>query len=351
MIKKIVIDNKETNYSVTSDGKVFNDITGKELKGTYKANEYQRIQLVIDGKSKSLLVHRLVAQAFCYNPNPEEYTIVDHIDGDKYNNNYTNLRWVNSKQNAMNRKTNERLPCKEYYFGEIDNSWKPIKGFENYLINKDGKRIINAKTKWFMMLQDRHGYKRVNLNGTPHSVHVLMWRTFVGEIPKGKVIDHIDGNKENNIIENLRLVSQSENMNNAYKNGHEGQIKISQYDESGKLIKEYNNISEAAREIGVTIAAVNSAALRHGTCKGYYWVREDDNTPIQVILTEWIPKGFVQLREYPTYCINKEGQVYNKRSKKILDIKYRPSGSYVNIGTDKRNIDYLLSTVNFEEKK
>lgn len=54
MIKKIVIDNKETNYSVTSDGKVFNDITGKELKGTYKTNEYQSIQLVIDRKLKTL---------------------------------------------------------------------------------------------------------------------------------------------------------------------------------------------------------------------------------------------------------------------------------------------------------
>jgi hypothetical protein len=43
MKKKIIIDGKETNYSITDDAKIFNDTTGKELKGTYKTNEYHSV--------------------------------------------------------------------------------------------------------------------------------------------------------------------------------------------------------------------------------------------------------------------------------------------------------------------
>jgi hypothetical protein len=43
MKKKIVVNGKETNYSVTEDARIFNDITGRELKGTYKTNEYHSV--------------------------------------------------------------------------------------------------------------------------------------------------------------------------------------------------------------------------------------------------------------------------------------------------------------------
>lgn len=48
---------------------------------------------------KSKGVHRIVALAFCDNPNPEEYKEVNHIDGDKTNNKASNLEWVNRKLN------------------------------------------------------------------------------------------------------------------------------------------------------------------------------------------------------------------------------------------------------------
>jgi hypothetical protein len=51
-----------------------------------------------------------------------------------------------------------------------------------------------------------------------YMIHKLVWQLFgdSNEIPPGCVIDHIDGNKLNNAIENLRCVSLSENMNAAY---------------------------------------------------------------------------------------------------------------------------------------
>lgn len=67
MKKKIIFEGIETNYSITDDGKVFNDKTGRELKGTWARNEYHSVQLTINKKVKTLMVHRLVAEAFCDN--------------------------------------------------------------------------------------------------------------------------------------------------------------------------------------------------------------------------------------------------------------------------------------------
>lgn len=45
-------------------------------------------------------------------------------------------------------------------------------------------------------------------------VHRIVFETYNGKIPKGYEIDHIDTNKTNNIITNLRLVTRKENMAN-----------------------------------------------------------------------------------------------------------------------------------------
>lgn len=52
------------------------------------------------GQSKHLLVHRLVAQAFCQKPS-EECDTVDHIDNDRNNNCAENLRWLTRQRNTQ----------------------------------------------------------------------------------------------------------------------------------------------------------------------------------------------------------------------------------------------------------
>ena len=49
-----------------------------------------------------LYVHRLVALAFCENPNEAEFRLVDHISGDSLSNAASNLRWLNHQLNSMN---------------------------------------------------------------------------------------------------------------------------------------------------------------------------------------------------------------------------------------------------------
>jgi len=55
-------------------------------------------------EGKGYLVHRLVACAFCENPNPDAFKIVDHIDGCSLSNVSSNLRWVNTRLNQISNR-------------------------------------------------------------------------------------------------------------------------------------------------------------------------------------------------------------------------------------------------------
>lgn len=67
-------------------------------------------------------VHRLVAAAYCENPNGNKY--VDHIDGDRQNNNPKNLRWVTLRENQLYRRLSEQKKLKEHNRGHNRDSLK-----------------------------------------------------------------------------------------------------------------------------------------------------------------------------------------------------------------------------------
>ena len=93
-------------YFISSHGRVKNN-RGKILSYNYDKDGYLKYTLQrSDHKHKMhLMAHRLVAYAFVKNPNPSEYDQVDHIDRDKTNNYYENLRWCNQlMNNRYNRK-------------------------------------------------------------------------------------------------------------------------------------------------------------------------------------------------------------------------------------------------------
>ena len=72
-------------------------VKGKIRKISCTGRGYQDIQLSKEGESKMFLVHRLVAETFL--DNPENLPIVNHIDGNKSNNNIGNLEWVSNSDN------------------------------------------------------------------------------------------------------------------------------------------------------------------------------------------------------------------------------------------------------------
>lgn len=85
------------NYYVSKDGKIYSMISKKFIKTRYDGSGYERTTLYNRKIKKDVLVHRIVAEL--YIPNIENKPIVNHKDGNKKNNNFMNLEWVDASEN------------------------------------------------------------------------------------------------------------------------------------------------------------------------------------------------------------------------------------------------------------
>ena len=96
-------------YKVNKNGTVINTIKNVEVaQRLNKSNGYIYVDMWIDKKQTTHSVHRLVAKE--YLSPVAGCNIVDHIDGDKTNNNVDNLRYVTQRDNMR------------YHFGDFDMS-------------------------------------------------------------------------------------------------------------------------------------------------------------------------------------------------------------------------------------
>lgn len=62
-----------------------------------------------------------------------------------------------------------------------------------------------------------HGYYSAGIGNMKYLLHRVVWQLFYGDIPDGFHIDHIDGDKTNNKIENLRCIPREKNIRNCRK--------------------------------------------------------------------------------------------------------------------------------------
>lgn len=101
-------------------------------------------------------------------------------------------------------------------FSEI---WKDIPGYERLYQASDLGRVRNNRGKIISqkVCRNRGGYKQVGLTKDGvrkyYRVHRLVWSAFNGPIPEGYEINHNDENPENNCLDNLSLMTRTENIN------------------------------------------------------------------------------------------------------------------------------------------
>ncbi len=92
-------------YFITSKGLIFSLASGelKQLNPTMRGknrNQYLFVRLEFEGKLKGVNIHRLVAENFL-GPKPSDEHVINHIDGNKQNNDVSNLEWTTVAGNTQ----------------------------------------------------------------------------------------------------------------------------------------------------------------------------------------------------------------------------------------------------------
>ena len=132
------------HYAVSDEGRIKNSITGRVLKQGRHRQGYSLVWLSDSGERHGCSVHRLVAKAFV--PNPDDKPQINHIDGDKSNNHYTNLEWNTGSENTSHAYRTglfdgvPKTPVRIVETGEIFNS---IRECAN-AINGDPSRVCGC---------------------------------------------------------------------------------------------------------------------------------------------------------------------------------------------------------------
>lgn len=161
--------------------------------------------------------------------------------------------------------------------------WKDIKGYEGYYQVSNLGRIKslqrNGTIKKDRILKPNNvkGYLQITLqkNGIKayKKIHRIVAENFITNINNKTEVNHIDGNKHNNCIENLEWVTKSENQKHAYKlglnksHGIKGEKnvlskKIMQLDLEDNVIKIWGSMHDIERKLGIKYQNV------YACCKG-----------------------------------------------------------------------------------
>jgi len=93
------------NYMISEDGHVYSLFSNKYLSGDLTCHGYIQYTLYINGKAKRYRAHQLVA--LCFIDNPDNKECINHIDGNKLNNHYSNLEWCTYYENNKHARDNK----------------------------------------------------------------------------------------------------------------------------------------------------------------------------------------------------------------------------------------------------
>lgn len=186
-----------------------------------------------------------------------------------------------------------------------DEEWKWINGFEGIYKISNRSRLMSfykSKSGRIRSAKNKNGdYLRTCLSrsggGRKVSMHVLVAEAFLGDIPPGHEVHHKDGNKQNNSVENLQIISKKEHIilevarnpnrvkgMNQY-NKYERPRRVRQYTQEGQFIAEYVNSKVASHYTGVCsrniIQVASKTEYKPGKARkqagGYVWIYADED--------------------------------------------------------------------------
>jgi predicted transposase YbfD/YdcC len=258
------------NYSVSSFGNIKNNITNKLMKPKIN-NGYYIINIKSnDNKYINVPIHRLVAIMFLDN-NENKHT-VNHKNHNKLDNNLHNLEWFTMNEQNIHKRKRENTPGrkvlqydlnmnyiqsfntvreagrsinKEQYSTMISKVCKgTLESYMNFIWKYDQENILKNEEIWKELTYNKHifnvsnygrvknkyGYSYGSLTDSGYLrtsscfnkqimkkfVHVLVAEAFISKINDNLIVNHKDGNKSNNNVNNLEWVTFSENAKHSH---------------------------------------------------------------------------------------------------------------------------------------
>jgi len=277
--------NNTKKYKVYKDGRIYSNYEKKFMKLRDNWDNIY-VSIIVNGKNSTHVLYKIIYKLFVGEiPNDKKIIFID--------NNYKNVKLENLKLvskeviivNKIKNNTNVNIDSLDKDF------WKPIKNYEDrYLISKNGE-ILSNQTNTIM--QDNHSKKYkdayicVGLTNNDKKnkrlkVHILVYCTFhnidIKDLGKN-VIDHINRNRQDNRLENLKLSSKSENAKNRgdipYKEVSQ-EVKSNNFIIIGKY-QEYCFSNYKINEYGDIFSLLVNKIIAHHLQVGYHIVKLVDD--------------------------------------------------------------------------
>jgi len=313
------------NYLFSNNGIIKNIKTNKLINGSLY-DEKLRTNLRDNlGRKIQLQIHNIIAYLFV--ENKYNYKYVNHIDGNKINNIYTNLEYVSTLQN---------INFGDYIENEI---WKEIENNIQYEISNNG-RVRNKLTKSLLKQRCYDGYMSCSIGIVKRClIHLLVANAFIPKIDNKNSVDHIDKNRLNNKVDNLRWATSKEQCEN--RNWSKGNFyrKIQQFDkETLTLIQTFKNVDDAVNyiylnnlcDISTKKSSIKSILFTTLQCKkdtlyGYIWKYETNEEVCENEVWKSVKEVYPDANDYK---VSNLGRVKNPND---IFINGTKSGDYTSI--------------------
>ncbi len=242
---------------------------------------------------------------------------------------------------------------------EVDNEIAyECKDHQNYFITKtgilysilvkggQGETDINNPRK-MAYGQDKDGYYRVvlshNAKHTYIKIHTLVVKQFIGDIDieNGFVVNHIDGNKHNNNVENLEIITNLENIQHAWNNGlidcskNPLRVPVLVKDNVENKYLNFGSLSETSKSLGISLSYLrflknNQNEIHYGYCTLIKRMTENEKYYIDCYYNGQLVKSFNGVKE--------AGKFFNKAPNTISSYHTKPN---------KTNMKYNRYTITF----